>query len=48
MTPLTTRRDLFKLLGLPAVAALGAFGATACDARGRPYICQRHVNEDVE
>lgn len=41
MTPLTTRRDLIKLLGLPAVAALGAFGATACDARGRPYVVDR-------
>lgn len=35
---MTTRRDLLKLLGLPALAALGT---SACDARGRRYEVDR-------
>ncbi|MEO7965261.1 MAG: FAD-dependent oxidoreductase [Gemmatimonadaceae bacterium] len=37
----SSRRDVLRLLGLPAIAALGTLGATACDARARRYVVDR-------
>ncbi|MEQ1690577.1 MAG: FAD-dependent oxidoreductase [Gemmatimonas sp.] len=36
-----SRRDLLKLLGLPAAAALGVFGTAACDGRRQHYVVDR-------
>jgi D-amino-acid oxidase len=37
----SSRRDVLRLLGLPAIAALGTLGAAACDTRNRRYVVDR-------
>lgn len=41
MSHTTSRRDLIKLLGLPAAMALGGVGASACSGESRPYVVDR-------